>query len=135
MRSFLLLCTLLGVVYCQGNQRDFCRKNPCDNRCPQISKNPLLGGLDSLSPKDINNILAAPARVDFYMDCVMVRARCDNTGSSFKESLVDWANSKQICRGCNPCQTKKVAHVINQLQRRYKHHYDDVIGKYGGRSG
>merc|ERR1712106_268195 len=135
MRSFILLCCVMGVVYCQNAQN--CKKSPCNAACQQPRGNQFLGGLDALSPNDINNILLAPARTDFYMDCVLETGsgRCDRTGASFKEALRDWANSKQICRACNPCQTQKVAHIINQLQRRYKGYYDAILKKYGGATG
>ncbi|CAL4100495.1 unnamed protein product [Meganyctiphanes norvegica] len=136
MRSLLVLLALVGVVYCQNNrQAQFCKNNPCDQRCDQRGGNRLLRALDNLSLKGINDILAAPARVDFYMACVLETGTCDGTGNSFREALREWANTKQVCRACNACQTRKVAYIVNALQRSYKNHYDAILTKYGGGRG
>jgi len=126
MRVAIILGTLLCVAYGQTS----CKKNPCDAGCPQSVGNRLLSSLDSLSPSDINDILVDPARVDFYMSCVLEVGACDKTGGAMKEGLREWANTKQICRGCSACQTRKVAHIISVLQKRYKKYYDAVLVKY-----
>ncbi|CAL4075931.1 unnamed protein product [Meganyctiphanes norvegica] len=126
MRAVTILAAVLCVAYGQSD----CKKDPCSGGCPQPAGNRLLASLDALSPKEINDILVDPARVDFYMQCVLETGACDNTGGAMKEGLREWANTKQICRGCNACQTRKIAHIVSVLQKRYKKYYDAVLNKY-----
>jgi len=127
MRIAIIFSALLCVVYGQASD---CRKNPCNEGCPQPPGNRLLGSLNQLTPAEINDILVDPSSVDFYMACVLEVGACDSTGSGMKEGLREWANTKQICRGCNACQTRKVAHIISILQKRYKKHYNAILTKY-----
>jgi len=128
-----VLCVAYGQLISPQQPAD-CRKNPCSQGCPQPPGNRLLKSLDLLTPQDINDILVDRTKVEFYMECVLELAEgtCDATGAAMKEGLREWANTKKICNRCSPCQSRKLGHIINQLQRRYKVHYDAVQAKYQG---
>ncbi|XP_042231811.1 uncharacterized protein LOC121872828 [Homarus americanus] len=73
----------------------------------------------------IRTLLSNQNTVRFHLDCVIHSKECTRIGKSLQHLITDNAGG-ELCYTCQPCQKRRIQHILKDLRCNYKPESDEL---------